>query len=253
VISLQKINKTYELKDGPVIAALHDVDLDINDGEFLVIIGRSGSGKTTLLNVAAGLTKPTAGTVLLDGIDLWSLSDKEQSRLRNRRLGFVFQFPSLIPTLNALENVMLPVSLGDRNGHDRRGHAEPRNAGPTAGAAGAAEHAVHNGDGGRAKATELLATVGLGDRLASFPRQLSAGQQQRVVIARALMNEPELLLADEPSSDLDEQTETEIMSLFADIHKRTGVSIMMVTHASQLIEYGTRAVEMSAGKLRELS
>ena len=182
--------------------------------------------------MAAGLTKPTSGTVLLDGTDVWGLSDKEQSRLRNRKLGFVFQFPSLIPTLSALENVMLPVSLGDRNGNN--GH------GP-------------NTDGGRAKAVELLETVGLGDRLTSFPRQMSAGQQQRVVIARALMNEPELLFADEPSSDLDEQTETEIMTLFADIHARTGVSIMMVTHASQLIEYGTRAVEMSAGRLRELT
>ncbi len=232
MISLKNINKVYTLRDGPTIAALHDVDLEIGHGEFLVIIGRSGSGKTTLLNVAAGLTKPTSGTVLLDGTDVWGLSDKQQSRLRNRKLGFVFQFPSLIPTLSALENVMLPVSLGDRNGNN--GHGPPT-------------------DGGRAKAVELLETVGLGDRLASFPRQMSAGQQQRVVIARALMNEPELLFADEPSSDLDEQTETEIMTLFADIHARTGVSIMMVTHASQLIEYGTRAVEMSAGRLRELT
>ena len=230
MISLKNINKVYTLRDGPTIAALNDVDLEIGDGEFLVIIGRSGSGKTTLLNVAAGLTKPSSGTVLVDGTDVWSLSDNEQSRLRNRKLGFVFQFPSLIPVLSALENVMLPVSLGDRNGHDG-----------------------HNGDGGRAKAVELLETVGLGDRLASFPRQMSAGQQQRVVIARALMNEPELLFADEPSSDLDEQTEVEIMDLFADIHARTGVSIMMVTHASQLIKYGTRAVEMSAGRLRELN
>jgi ABC-type lipoprotein export system ATPase subunit len=227
VISLRNINKVYELKDGPAIMALDDVGLEIGAAEFLVIIGRSGSGKTTLLNVAAGLTKPSSGTVLLDGTDVWSLSDKEQSRLRNRKLGFVFQFPSLIPTLNALENVTLPVSLGNGNGH--------------------------RADGGRAKAIELLETVGLGDRLASFPRQMSAGQQQRVVIARALMNEPEVLFADEPSSDLDEQTETEIMGLFSDIHKRTGVSIMMVTHASQLIEYGTRAVEMTAGRMRELN
>jgi ABC-type lipoprotein export system ATPase subunit len=227
VISLRNISKVYELRDGPTIAALQDVDLEIGAGEFLVIIGRSGSGKTTLLNVAAGLLKPSSGSVLLDGTDLWSLSDKEQSRLRNRKLGFVFQFPSLIPTLSALENVTLPVSLGNDHGGD--------------------------GDGSRAKAVGLLETVGLGDRLASFPRQMSAGQQQRVVIARALMNDPELLLADEPSSDLDEQTETEIMTLFADIHRRTGVSIMMVTHASQLIEYGTRAVEMAAGKLRELN
>ena len=173
--------------------------------------------------MAAGLTKPTSGSVSLDGTDIRRLSDKEQSRLRNRKLGFVFQFPSLIPTLTALENVTLPVSLG-----------------------------AHEGDATRAKAVDLLETVGLGDRLASFPRQMSAGQQQRVVIARALMNDPEVLFADEPSSDLDEQTETEIMALFADIHRRTGVSIMMVTHASELIRYGTRAVEMAGGRMREL-
>jgi ABC-type lipoprotein export system ATPase subunit len=225
MISLKDVSKVYELRGGAPIAALHEVDLEIQAGEFLVIIGRSGSGKTTLLNVAAGLAKPTSGEVFLDGLDVWRLSDKEQSRLRNHKLGFVFQFPSLIPALSALENVMLPVSLSGSG----------------------------NGDGGRAKAAALLETVGLGDRLASFPRQMSAGQQQRVVIARALMNDPELLLADEPSSGLDEQTETEIMALFADIHRRTGVSIMMVTHASQLIEYGTRAVEMTAGRVRELS
>jgi ABC-type lipoprotein export system ATPase subunit len=257
VISLHDINKVYELKDGPTIAALHDVSLEIGDAEFLVIIGRSGSGKTTLLNVAAGLTKPTSGSVMLDGTDVWSLSDKEQSRLRNRKLGFVFQFPSLIPTLSALENVMLPVSLGGRNGHERGSHGrEADGAGPKGQTGDAGRDVPRDegkGDGDRAKAIELLETVGLGDRLASFPRQMSAGQQQRVVIARALMNEPEVLMADEPSSDLDEQTETEIMKLFADIHARTGVSIMMVTHASQLIEYGTRAVEMSAGRLRELS
>jgi ABC-type lipoprotein export system ATPase subunit len=239
MISLHGISKIYELRGGAPIAALKDVDLDIGSGEFLVIIGRSGSGKTTLLNVAAGLTKPTAGSVMLDGTDVWGLSDKEQSRLRNRKLGFVFQFPSLIPSLSALENVMLPVSLGGNGNHHREGAPGKDRAGGV--------------DGPRSKASELLETVGLGDRLASYPRQMSAGQQQRVVIARALMNDPELLLADEPSSDLDEQTETEIMALFADIHRETGVSIMMVTHASELIRYGTRAVEMAAGRLHELS
>lgn len=224
MITLQNISKAYEIRGAASVTALVNVDLEITEGEFLVIIGRSGSGKTTLLNIAAGLTRPTGGKVLLDGTDLWSMCDREQTGLRNRKLGFVFQFPSLIPTLSALENVMLPVSFSD-----------------------------HHKDDGRARAIELLQTVGLGDRLASWPRQMSAGQQQRVVIARALMNRPQVLLADEPSSDLDEETEKEIMSLFSDIHSRTGVTIMMVTHTRQLIAYGTRAVEMAAGRLREIA
>ena len=224
MITLQNISKTYEIRGAAPVTALENVDLETAEGEFLVIIGRSGSGKTTLLNIAAGLTRPTSGKILLDGTDLWSMRDREQTGLRNRKLGFVFQFPSLIPTLSALENVMLPVSFDNHHEND-----------------------------GRARAIELLETVGLGDRLASLPRQMSAGQQQRVVIARSLMNRPQVLLADEPSSDLDEETEKEIMSLFSDIHSRTGVTIMMVTHARQLVEYGTRAVEMAAGRLRELA
>jgi ABC-type lipoprotein export system ATPase subunit len=224
MIKLEGISKTYTLDGGPAVEALNRVDLEVNDGEFLVIIGRSGSGKTTLLNVAAGLIKPSSGTVWLDGTDLWSLPDKEQSQLRNRKLGFVFQFPSLIPTLSVLENVMLPLSFGGSDSEE-----------------------------GRRRALDLIETVGLAEKVASYPRQLSAGQQQRVVIARALMNRPEMLMADEPSSDLDEQTEAEIMDLFKDIHLRTAVTILMVTHAKQLVSYGTRAVEMTAGKVQELS
>ena len=224
MISLRDINKTYEVRGGMAIPALEDLNLDVQDGEFLVIVGRSGSGKTTLLNVAAGLCRPSSGSVVLDGADLWSLSDGEQSDFRNRTIGFVFQFPSLIPTLSALENVLLPLSFA-------------RSADPQ----------------GRARAVELMETVGLSDRLASFPRQLSAGQQQRVVIARALVNKPRILFADEPSSDLDDQTEAEIMALFDEIHKRTGVTILMVTHARELIDFGSRAVEMSGGRLSNVA
>jgi ABC-type lipoprotein export system ATPase subunit len=224
MISLQKVNKTYEVRGGMAVNALEDVDLEVQDGEFLVIVGRSGSGKTTLLNVAAGLSRPTAGKVIYGDTDLWSLSDKKQSDLRNRALGFVFQFPSLIPTLTAVENVMLPLSFGRHAGID-----------------------------GRERARELMDTVGLGDRTGSYPRQLSAGQQQRVVIARALMNKPEILFADEPSSDLDDQTEAEIMGLFADIHESMSMTILMVTHARELISFGTRAVEMNRGRVEEIA
>jgi ABC-type lipoprotein export system ATPase subunit len=220
VISLLGIAKTYELPGGRPVEALRGVDLKIERGEFLVVTGRSGSGKTTLLNVVAGLTKPSAGDVVLDGVELWSLPDRERSLMRNRTIGFVFQFPSLLPTLTALGNVTLPLAFG-------------RDPVPD----------------GRERGIELLETVGLGDRLGSYPRQLSAGEQQRAVIARALINRPGLLLADEPSSDLDEDTETEIMTLFGRIHRETGITIVMVTHARELVAYGTRHVQMSNGAL----
>jgi ABC-type lipoprotein export system ATPase subunit len=173
-----------------------------------------------LLNIIAGLAKPSRGRVTIDGVDLSSLSDRQLSLLRNRSMGFVFQFPSLLASLPVLQNVLLPASLTNESDS----HSRERAAG-------------------------LLATVGLGDRLTSYPRQLSAGQQQRVVIARALINRPELLLADEPSSDLDEETETEIMTLFRRIHAETGVTIALVTHTTQLVAYGTRHIAMAGGGL----
>jgi ABC-type lipoprotein export system ATPase subunit len=200
---------------------VNGVSLEIQSGEFVVIVGRSGSGKTTLLNLTAGLTRPTSGTVWLDGTDLWSLADKQQSNLRSQKIGFIFQFPSLLPALTVHENVILPTLFG----------AEI-NAGEAA-----------------ARAQELLKSVGLSEKLAAFPRQLSAGQQQRVVIARALMNQPEVLLADEPTSNLDEKTELEIMDLFRDLHLSLGITIVLVTHTRQLVSYGTHAVEMAEGKI----
>lgn len=221
MINLQDVTKIYTISKEQKVNALLSVSLEIKKGEFLVITGRSGSGKTTLLNLAAGLTRPTTGKVILDGANLWQMPDKSQSLLRSRKIGFIFQFPSLLPALNTLENVMLPSIFA----------------------------APEDQDGLAERARQLLKTVGLDDKLTSLPRQLSAGQQQRVVIARALMNQPEVLLADEPTSDLDEQTESEIMSLFKEIHTRTGITIVMVTHASQLVAYGTRAISMATGRI----
>lgn len=223
MIQLQNVSKIYELKSRQ-IHAVDDVTMAIRDGEFVVITGRSGSGKTTLLNLVAGLARPTSGQVLLNDTEVWRLPDKEQSALRNQRLGFVFQFPSLMPSLTSLENVMLP-RMFSVDGEERSAVEE--------------------------RAAQLLADVGLSDKLEAFPRQLSGGQQQRVVIARSLINHPDLLLADEPTSDLDEQTEQEIMSIFRDIHKRTGITIMLVTHASELEVFGTRGVRMAAGRVVE--
>ncbi len=221
MITLQEVSKTYTVSKEVAVPAVRNVTLDVARGEFVVITGRSGSGKTTLLSLVAGLTKPTSGKVLLDNVEVWRLPDHEQSLLRNQKVGFVFQFPSLLPTLDCLDNVMLPTLFAD------------------------------GGDPAQAKqrATQLLEQMGLSDKLHAYPRQLSGGQQQRVVIARALMNEPQLLLADEPTSDLDEITEHEILDLFRAIHQQTGVTVLLVTHSAELGSYGTRSIQMAGGEI----
>lgn len=155
-------------------------------------------------------------------VEMALLSDVDRSRLRNEQVGFVFQFPSLLPTLTTLENVVLPATFGTVRAKD-----------PAL----------------RARARELLTLVGLDDKLTAYPRELSAGQQQRVVLARSMVNQPRLFLADEPSTNLDERTEAEIMQRFGELHDSTGITILMVTHTSQLKAYDTRAIEMSAGRI----
>lgn len=221
MIALNQVNKTYRPKNVPAVPAVCDVSLNVEKGEFVVITGRSGSGKTTLLNLVAGLARPTQGQVMIDGVDLWSLSDAEQSLLRNRMMGFVFQFTSLLSSLTVLENVTLPTILSGTPNKQETGM----------------------------RARRLLDQVGLADKLSAYPRHLSAGQQQRVVLARALINQPQLLLADEPTSNLDEQTEHEIMALIQEIHKTSGITVLLVTHSGQLVPRGTRTVHMSAGSI----
>lgn len=221
MIRLENVTKVYDLGKGSTVTAVREVSCEIEAGEFVVVVGRSGSGKTTLLNLAAGLTRPTSGRVTLDGVELWSLTDQEQSRMRNRKIGFVFQFPSLLPPLTVLENVYLPTSFG-ADGH-------PTDA--------------------RERAEALLHRVGLSDKLHSYPRQLSAGQQQRVVVARSLINEPEVLLADEPTSNLDEKTEAEIMAVFRELHASLGLAFVLVTHTRQLVSSGMRVIEMAEGAI----
>jgi ABC-type lipoprotein export system ATPase subunit len=223
MIKLEDVTKVYELGKGNTVNAVRGVSVEIGSGEFVVIVGRSGSGKTTLLNLAAGLTRPTSGRVALDGVDLWNLNDQQQSHLRNRKLGFVFQFPSLLPTLTVHENVILPTIFGSD------GHAPDV----------------------RERAAALLRRVGLAEKLTVYPRQLSAGQQQRVVVARSLINQPQVLLADEPTSNLDEKTEQEIVDLFRDLHTSLGLTIVLVTHTRQLVSAGMRTVEMADGRIVE--
>ena len=221
MITLNEVTKTYPLGKENSVSALHGVSLKIKKGEFMIIVGRSGSGKTTLLNLAAGLTRPTSGKILLDGTDIWGLTDQQQSYLRSQKFGFVFQFPSLLPSLTVQDNVILPAVFGSNKKSVE----------------------MHE------RALQLLQKVGLEDKLEAYPRQLSAGQQQRVVIARALMNQPQLLLADEPTSNLDEKTELEIMDLFRELHKSMGLTIVMVTHTRQLVFSGTRVIEMADGQI----
>ncbi len=221
MIVLEAVTKTYTLSEDITVTAVQGVSLEVVRGEFVSITGRSGSGKTTLLNLAAGLTRPTAGRVLWEGQDLWRLSDRQRSRLRNQNVGFVFQFPSLLPSLTVVDNVIVPTMFSP--------DGAPANV--------------------RERARELLETVGLGAKANVYPRQLSAGQQQRVVIARALINRPQVLLADEPTSDLDEQTEQEIMALFSQIHAQTSMTVVLVTHTRQLVHYGTRWIQMADGQI----
>jgi len=172
----------------------------------------------------AGLIKLSSGKVIIDGAELQTMNDHELSALRSQKIGFVFQFPSLLPSLNVIDNVILPCNFVSKNGRKES----------------------------LARGINLLESVGLGERINSFPKQLSAGEQKRAVIARAIINRPRILLADEPTSDLDEKTESEIMSLLRDIHS-TGVTIVMVTHNLQLMPFATRAFKMESGALTELA
>jgi len=222
MIEFRDVEKIYPLGKDNSVTAVTGINLDINEGEFAIIVGRSGSGKTTLLNIAGGLTKPTAGQVFLDGVNLGTLNDNDASLVRHKKIGFVFQFPSLLPTLTVFENVYLPTSFTKTR--------------------------QNNGEA-QARAASLLESVGLTEKRDAYPRQLSAGQQQRVVIARALINQPEIILADEPTSNLDEKTELEIMDIFHDLHDKLGLTIVLVTHTTQLVSPRTRKIEMAAGRI----
>jgi putative ABC transport system ATP-binding protein/macrolide transport system ATP-binding/permease protein/lipoprotein-releasing system ATP-binding protein len=200
---------------------VHDASLDLRAGEFVSIVGRSGSGKSTLMAMLGALTEPTEGKVLLDGTDLWTLSEAELAAFRSRHIGFVFQFPSLLPNLTAVDNVALPALLGGTM---------------------PAEEAY-------ARAHGLLARVGLADRADAYPGRISGGEQRRVAIARALVNSPALLLADEPTSDLDEDTEADIIDLLDRLHRTESFGFVLVTHNLELAGRAQRSYEMRQGVL----
>ena len=221
MIELKSVSKHYRLSGDVLVKAVDDLNLTIQDGEFAMIVGRSGSGKTTLLSLIGGLTRPTQGSVRVDGVDLWGLDDANQSRFRAEKIGFVFQIPSLLPTLTVLDNVKLPTMFARQ--HDRVGE----------------------------KALGLLQMVGLSEKAHAYPSQLSVGQQKRVALARALVNGPEIVLADEPTSDLDKTTELEIMKLIEKVYAEGHRTIVMVTHTLELASYATKVRTMVNGVLSE--
>ena len=221
MIEARGITKRYIDGTNDIIA-VNSVNITINKSDFILIIGRSGSGKSTLLSMLGGLTRPSEGSVLLEGADMGALSDTRLSQIRAETFGFIFQFPGLIPTLTALDNVILPT-LFCENGTDSR------------------ERAVH-----------LLDSFGLADKLASYPSHLSGGEQKRVAIARSLINDPQVILADEPTGDLDVSTEKIIMDYIKNINKM-GKTIIMVTHGPEMFIYANRVFNMENGMLSEVT
>jgi ABC-type lipoprotein export system ATPase subunit len=209
----------------PGFVAVDDVDLDIRGGEFVSIVGRSGSGKSTLLAMLGALTRPSAGAVTVDEVDLWSKDERQLADFRARQIGFVFQSPGLLPNLTATDNVALPALL-----------------------AGTLQSEAAYG-----RARTLLTGVGLGDRVDAFPATLSGGEQRRVAIARALINAPRLLLADEPTGDLDEDSEAEVTDLLDRLRREQGFGLLMVTHNLELARRADRCWEMSRGRLHAAS
>jgi ABC-type lipoprotein export system ATPase subunit len=221
MIEIINLLKSYII-GSETIMAVDNVSLNISGGDFITIMGHSGSGKTTLLSLIGGLTKPEKGAVIIKGTELWSISDNDLSELRNQNMGFIYQFSSLIPTLNVLENVLLPTAFSKKKNN-------------------AQDYAL-----------ELLNIVGLGNRQTSYPSQLSGGQQRRVAIARAFINKPQILLADEPTGDLDEETEAEILALFKKMNIEQKITFICVTHSSEIAKKGNIQYRMTSGVLTSI-
>ncbi|MCL5024636.1 MAG: ABC transporter ATP-binding protein [Nitrospirae bacterium] len=221
-IVLEGVTKTYGV-GGTELQAVNGASLRVEKGEFVSIIGHSGSGKTTLLSILGGILRPTSGRVFFEGDDIYSYDSDRLSEYRCGKIGFVFQFASLLPMLTAKENLLLPVAFHRQSLPAR------------------AEE----------KALELLDLVGLAGKADARPSQMSGGQQRRVAIARAFMNDPVLILADEPTGDLDEETEAEVMRIFAAMNEKKGITFLLVTHNSELAGQAKRRFSMSNGSIGE--
>jgi ABC-type lipoprotein export system ATPase subunit len=219
----EDVSKTFGV-NGATVAAVRGATLRLEAGDFVAITGHSGSGKTTLLSMLGGLSRPSSGSVRFDGADLYGLDADALSDYRCEHVGFVFQFASLLGALTAKENLLLPARF--------------RRARPGA-------------DAIEARALALLREVGLQDKADAYPAQLSGGQQRRVAIARAFMNAPKVILADEPTGDLDEETEAEVMKLFRAMNERSGTAVVLVTHDLELARQAPRRLRMQRGTLEE--
>ncbi len=220
VIRLEDVTKDYPMGE-VIVHALRGIDLEVAPGEFVVLLGPSGSGKTTILNLMGGLDRPTSGRVVVQGEDITRHNGKQLTRYRREKVGFVFQFFNLIPTLTALENVEFALALLD----GKSGDLEKR-------------------------AQELLEMVGLGDRADHFPSQLSGGEQQRVAIARALANHPPLMLCDEPTGNLDVETGRSVLQVMRDLNRREGTTVMLVTHNTAIAPMADRVVRLHSGTIK---
>jgi putative ABC transport system ATP-binding protein len=216
VIEIKGIGKTYRIGE-VIVNALREVDLNINKGEYVALMGPSGSGKSTLMNILGCLDTPTKGEYILNGINVSEMSDSELAEVRNQEIGFVFQTFNLLPRSSAKDNVALPLVYAGVNKDDRD-----------------------------ARATKALENVGLGNRIDHKPNELSGGQRQRVAVARALINNPSIILADEPTGNLDSKTSVEIMALIEDIHAK-GNTIILVTHEEDIAQHAHRIVRMRDG------
>ena len=217
MIELRGVSKTVTSGDRP-LTILHPLDLSIPSGEFMAIVGPSGSGKSTLLGLLAGLDAPSSGAVMVDGVDITTLAEDALAKLRGEKIGFVFQFFHLVPSLTAFENILVPMEIARRRDAD-------------------------------ARARRLLGEVGLDDRGHHYPSQLSGGEQQRVAIARALANDPPILLADEPTGELDFETGVQILELLHGQTHEQGTAVLVVTHNREIARVAHRVIELSSGRV----
>ncbi len=222
IISVKHLVKIYKMGDIEV-HALRGINLDIEQGEFAAIMGASGSGKSTLMNILGCLDIPTSGEYLLDGVSVAKLDRDELARLRNKKLGFVFQAFNLLPRTTALENVELPLLYSNNHSSVQR----------------------------REKAMDALAAVGLDERAGHYSNQLSGGQQQRVAIARSLVNDPVVILADEPTGNLDTRTSVEVMEIFQKLNEK-GITVVLVTHETDIAQFATRNIVFRDGKISKM-
>jgi putative ABC transport system ATP-binding protein len=217
-ITIRGLKRQYKMGDN-IVTALNELDLDVDQGEFLCLMGPSGSGKSTLLNLLGGLDSPDEGSIVVNGQEVTKMDADGLARYRQQQVGFIFQSFNLIATMTALQNVEFPMVFSGVSNDERR-----------------------------RRATELLQQVGLGDRMGHKPTEMSGGQQQRVAVARGLINKPDILFADEPTGNLDSKTGADIMGMLTDINKR-GQTVVVVTHDANIADYAARTIRMRDGRV----